>query len=329
MFLRNRSELSPRLAKGHFAPDLGVLAVTVEEVFDIDAQGALSRCSERRERRDSDPPDQGDRVLWRGTSVTAFATVQAPPRPPFARQVRLQVADRVVDLAVYGDRTWEKRLGQWGPSEPQRFERLPLSWQRAFGGTVTLEPHLTRDRLPHPGGPVSYPLNPTGRGFTIPDSPMEGTPLPNIEHPGALISAPHEHPVPHGFAPCPELFALRTREQQRELPAACPVIEAAFDTWIPLRMQHHAPGWLIFERPLAEGTVIELSGHGGEGLKATVPACPARVQTRFGSQTAELGPQVRSVHLDGDRRQLRVTWAHAGRYHPRRAPQWIDVRAAR
>ena len=329
MFLRNRSELAPRLAKGHFSRDLGVLTVSVEVVFDIDAQGALSRCSEPSERRDGDPPEVGDRVLWRGTSVTAFATVGAPPRPPFARQVRLQVADRVVDLAVYGDRTWEKRLGQWGPSEPQRFERLPLSWQRAFGGTVTLEPHLTRDRLPHPGGPVSYPLNPTGRGFTIPGSPVQGTPLPNIEHPEALLSTPDELPVPHGFAPCPELFALRMSEQQRELPAASPVIEAAFDTWIPLRMQHHAPGWLIFEQPLTEGTGIELSGHGPERLRATVPACPARVQTRSGSRTTELEPQVRSVHLDADRRQLRMTWAHGSRYHPRRAPQWIEVRTAR
>ena len=83
-------------------------------------------------------------------------------------------------LAAIGDRTWR----QGAPTEPQRFERIPLRWERAFGG---------------PG----YDPNPVGRG-------IEGAVLPNLEDPQALIRSPGDRPAPRCFAPVPRTWPGRS-----------------------------------------------------------------------------------------------------------------------
>ncbi len=328
MFVRNHGSLAPVLAKGYFAPDLGALSVGVEAVFDVAQDGSLTRVQESP-RRDTDPPDVRHRVLWRGTSVTAFATVVAPPRPPYARTVRFSAADRVTDLAVFGDRHWERYLGQWVWSVPAPFDTLPLCWERAFGGTAMVPPHRADGGLPHPGGAIPYVLNPTGLGLCLEHMPVPiaGTALPNIENPAALLASPSDVPRPHGITPCPEIFGLRMTEGARpNMPNKWSLAEAAFMSSAPLRALHHAPAALIFETPLAVGTVLALSGHGADPVRTAVPPCPAQAQTRSGRQTTPLEPRVRSVHLDADARQLRVTWSYGRTYHPRRAPQWIELR---
>ncbi len=330
MFVRNRTTFSPQLAKAYFARDRGELCVSIEAVFDILPDGTLNHAGAVA-RRVHDPPDIGGRVQWRGTSVTAFATVDAPSRAPFARTVRLRVVDRVIDLVVFGNRYWERRSGQWMQSAPERFERLGLSWDRAFGGVVDWPPHRTWDGLPHPGGTFSFALNPMGRGLCVDPSPVpiDGTPLPNVEHSRALICSPTDLPMPQGFAPCPELFGLRMAAARSELPTDSASFETALASWAPLRMIHHAPGALIFEESLSAGARLAISGPGAEPIRTQVPSCPARARIRSASRTRDLHPQVRSVHLDADRRQLRVTWGHTHAYHPRRAPQWIDVEQTR
>lgn len=156
---------------------------------------------------------------------------------------------------------------------------------------------------------------------------MDGALLPNIEHPRALLAAPGELVVPHGFAPCPELLGLRTTDVSFASDAR-PMPETVLALWPRLRMLHHAPGWLVFDAPLESGTPIALIGHGERHLRVLIPSCPARVAVRAGRRPDALVPRVRSVHIDGDREQLTVTWGHTSKYHPRRAPQWIELEAA-
>ncbi|MEJ8857879.1 DUF2169 domain-containing protein [Variovorax robiniae] len=86
-------------------------------------------------------------------------------------------------LLVIGDRVWERGLGGLSISEAQPFTRMPLVYERAFGGSAE---ETEEER------------NPAGVGFHV-DAPDSGSPLPNIEDPSHLISSWSDRPAPQGF----------------------------------------------------------------------------------------------------------------------------------
>jgi hypothetical protein len=89
-------------------------------------------------------------------------------------------------LRVFGDRTW----GRFGPTSPRAFERMPIVYERAFGGTDPAS-SLTRPNWDW--------RNPVGTGFTTSARAAVGLSLPNIEDPRDLIADWSDHPVPAGF----------------------------------------------------------------------------------------------------------------------------------
>src|SRR5690606_40464636 len=103
-----------------------------------------------------------------------------------------------VDLAVYGNRRWERMAwGGWMQSEPEPFDGIPLSWSRAYGGTVRLAPgFLPGSEVPHPGGEGAYPQNPEGMGVILTEDDAHGAPRPNPDEPAALLKKPPQRPVP-------------------------------------------------------------------------------------------------------------------------------------
>jgi hypothetical protein len=116
-----------------------------------------------------------------------------------------RVGDRKVDVAlrvgqfekrarVFGDRYWQTMLrAAAGMSAPEPFERIPLVWERSFGGA-----DLTPTDPKHHG---QEPRNPVGCGFRAKNSQkgLDGMRLPNIEDPRHLISDPGDRPAPVGF----------------------------------------------------------------------------------------------------------------------------------
>jgi uncharacterized protein YjbI with pentapeptide repeats len=84
-------------------------------------------------------------------------------------------------IAVLGDRVW----GPISPSEPQPFERIPLRFERAFGG----------------GGDAR---NPYGRGRGA--GPDGRRALPNLERQRALIKSPSDAPEPACFGALPYVW---------------------------------------------------------------------------------------------------------------------------
>jgi hypothetical protein len=78
-------------------------------------------------------------------------------------------------------------------SAPQLFTRLPLIYERAFGGTD--------DSPERPADREAEPRNPVGRGLRAKTSlkPHDSIMLPNIEDPRNLISEPGSRPAPVGF----------------------------------------------------------------------------------------------------------------------------------
>jgi hypothetical protein len=89
-------------------------------------------------------------------------------------------------LRVFGDRAWSG----FGASAPQPFEKIPLMYERAYGGVDTNSgtPDIDREWR-----------NPVGMGYAASARNAAGRPLPNVEDPKQLIGAWDDRPPPAGF----------------------------------------------------------------------------------------------------------------------------------
>lgn len=102
--------------------------------------------------------------------------------------VRADIAGLGKALLVFGDRYW---IGDQ-PTEPEPFDRMPLSWARAYGGK-------------------DYPDNPGGRGIEPGPDPLGRLPLPNVESPVDRYQYGRRGNRPYGFGPVNMLYPRRFR----------------------------------------------------------------------------------------------------------------------
>jgi hypothetical protein len=93
-----------------------------------------------------------------------------------------------LDVAVVGDRRWEKALGRVYISEPLPFLTMPITNDRAFGGKGLLD-----------GVDVVHSVNPDGRGYCGGKDDVEGKLLPNLERANALVTTWQQSPPPACF----------------------------------------------------------------------------------------------------------------------------------
>lgn len=113
------------------------------------------------------------------------AQVHAPhARPLTQTAVGVRVGSWSKVLSVTGDRDWGGPLGKT-PSSPRPFLNLPLSYERAFGGSVYDGAGALR---------ACHPANPLGVGWKQARSmdPLVQTELPNIGPSGRALEAPDE-----------------------------------------------------------------------------------------------------------------------------------------
>jgi len=128
------------------------------------------------------------------TDVVLIGEVIAPDRRPVTQlDVTLAVADRKKVVRVFGDRVWENGLVGFRMTPPALFEKMPLVYERAFGGVHTIEPEKKEI--------LFEPRNPVGCGFVgkRKKKEIQGMNLPNLEDPAHLISKPTDQPPPAGF----------------------------------------------------------------------------------------------------------------------------------
>jgi hypothetical protein len=128
-----------------------------------------------------------------GADVVLLGSAWAPGgRATWQMDVSISVGPVAKAVRVFGDRVWDTGPGGAAVAWVAPFERMPLVWERAFGGT-----HETEH------GPVAHPRNPVGRGFRPSGSAntLRGLPMPNLEDPAAQIASPRDAPEPACFAP--------------------------------------------------------------------------------------------------------------------------------
>lgn len=107
-----------------------------------------------------------------------------PPggKPAERCTVGLRVGSWQKILNVVGDRVWRRRGVSLGPSSPEPFVQVPLTYGRAFGGVDDTDSDQA----------VSYARNPVGRGFGSQRSggDLIGRAVANLEFPDDPIQVP-------------------------------------------------------------------------------------------------------------------------------------------
>jgi hypothetical protein len=172
--------------------------VAVKATFDIHDDGSTNVANEqppvfRLPEHHGEPGQSSikfdaDLVLTkRSTDIIVVGHAYAPPGTAVTHlDCGFKVGTLQKLVRVFGDRRW----GASGMTAPQPFQKLPLVYERAFGGKDT--------KSARPDQHCEW-RNPVGTGFAISSANAEGLALPNVEDPNALIRTWSDRPAPAGL----------------------------------------------------------------------------------------------------------------------------------
>lgn len=132
-------------------------------------------------------------------------------------------------IKVLGLRTWRKRLGLLGLTDPEPFVSMPLHYGMAFGGTRQYK--KGRDET----SSEAHPENPNGIGWAGPKTSgdLDGVPAPSLEAIGDPITRPTGKHKPTAFSaigrhwqPRPQFAGTYDAKWLQEV---CPFLPEDFD----------------------------------------------------------------------------------------------------
>lgn len=124
------------------------------------------------------------------TDVVLIGHAYPPQKGATEGLVALQVGPLKKAVRVVGERTWFRTLGHVAATKPLPFDKMPLTWERAFGGWDRTDP-----------AKLSFEArNPVGTGFRVsPRHFEEGLRLPNLEDPAEPLREFGQKVTPVGF----------------------------------------------------------------------------------------------------------------------------------
>jgi hypothetical protein len=236
-----------------------------------------------------------------GTDVLLLGSAWAPGgRPVWQSDVSLRVGPLSKTVRVSGDRAWESGSGGSVMSWVAPFERMPLVWERAFGGSDETDK-----------GPVVDARNPVGCGFRAPHGsrPVHGLRLPNLEDPTAPISSPGSAPAPACFAPVgphwqPRRSFAGTYDEAWQKQRA-PYLPADFDT----RFFQIAPAGLAAPTHLQGGEWVDVRGATPDGvLQFQLPVTRVRVNYRVDGGSEARPARLYTVIIEPDAGRVVLVW---------------------
>jgi hypothetical protein len=246
-----------------------------------------------------------------GTDCALIGSAVAPG----GRANKVTVAFRVGPVAkravVTGER---KRLFWflwWWNSPAASFQRVPLQWELAAGGTDTSPKNEKQHSLDM--------RNPYGRGFRARGSklPVAGSLLPQIATPGGCLPFGRSS-EPAGFGLTGNQWAHRRKYAGTYDDAwrkeRCPLLPDDFDERFHLAA---SPG-LSTSAPLVGGEPVELAGctRGGK-LAFKLPRVTLDVRATLDGEPEPVPMQLATVTVDTDAMELRLLWRGSLRVHGR------------
>lgn len=238
-----------------------------------------------------------------GTDCILLGHAWAPKLGVGSVDVTFAVGPVRKTVRVFGERIWMKCLGMVSMSKPAPFEKIPLVWERAFGGSDT--------GWPDPKEHEFCLENPVGLGLLAKKTKLEidGMRLPNLEDPACLIKKPADCPRPTGLGPIPPHWQPRAgyagtydgqwRKHMSPLPP---------EDMDP-RFHSCASSGLATARHLAgtEQVLVENASSGGRMLFA-LPGVIPRVTVRLGAAEQGLPMDLDTVIVEPDAERVVLTW---------------------
>jgi len=298
------------------------LLVVVKGTWSIGSNGTLTLAEEQMpiltEPVYSGEPGQSsliydtDVVLEKpGTDCVLIGHAWAPLGGVPQVDVNFAVGPVKKQARVFGDRKWMKSgTGAASISRVTPFEKIPLCWERAFGGADTT-PQDPTDHL--------YCLeNPVGRGIMAGTSKIDidGQLLPNIEDPAELIQTPGQRPRPAGFGMIAPYwqpragFAGTYDENWRR--TLNPLPPADLD---PRFYSSAAPG-LCTPSHLTGTEQVLVEGASRNGvLRFELPAATTRASVRLRQQEDDVPLLLDTVIVEPDEMRLVLVWRGTANVH--------------
>jgi hypothetical protein len=255
------------------------------------------------------------------TDVVLVGSAVAPKAGTTEMLVAFQVGPVRKGARVVGDRAFFKAAGSIGMSRPVPFERIPLMWERAFGGWDRSHPDPKKHDL--------EPRNPVGVGFRGGGSRYEeGLRCPNLEDPARPFKGWGDRPPPAGFGFTSPNWEPRARYagtyDARWTKERAPLLPKDFDRRFLNAAAPGlvAPGYLRGDEPVV-ATGVSASG----GLTFQLPgvAPPAvRVEHR-GREDVKAATSLDTVIVDTDAGRVFLYWRTQVRVREPTAVRTIEV----
>jgi hypothetical protein len=236
--------------------------------------------------------------------VLLIGSAHAPGGQAVRRmRVRMKVGSIEKAADVVGDRVWRVGLAGITASSPEPFESMPLTYDRAFGGTDDVATHDEQHE--------AYFANPVGRGWrkNLGTSQVEGTPLPNLEVPGRDLRLPTDEYTPIAFGPVGRGWSHRIQYagtyDQQWVDNVFPFLPDDFDE------RYHQAAPEDQQMSIPTGPVnVELNGVTSDGFRAFTlryVKAPVTVFPKRGTREA-WNALLDTIVLEPDAERLTLTW---------------------
>jgi hypothetical protein len=206
-------------------------------------------------------------------------------------------------VRVIGDRSWKSGVFAARPTEPSPFERVPLIWEKAFGGSDAGQADASTL--------YAEERNPVGAGFRVKEGrkKLDDLPLPNLEDPRQLITSWTDRPAPAAFGPIGAPWAPRkmyagTYDEAWQKHRA-PYLPKDFDP----RFFQVAPPDQIVAGYLKGGEPVEIIGvTPGAPLVFSLPDLCVQTVYRLDGQDHAGMTNLDTVVIEPDDARLVLTW---------------------
>ncbi len=236
--------------------------------------------------------------------VLLNASAYAPGGRPVERvEVTASVGAWRKAFAVVGDRVWNARGGIRATSRPQPFTTMPITYDRAFGGTD--------ERHENPAEHAAYMRNPSGCGFHkhLREAWVHDSPLSNTEEIGRPIVRPDADYAPMGFGPIARHWEPRYRHagtyDEHWLQHVAPFLPADFDD------QYHqaAPADQQLSSPSSEQeiTLLNLTPTGRCTFRLPHLQAPIHVFPKGGGRE-DLTARLDTIVIEPDLGRVQLSW---------------------
>jgi hypothetical protein len=243
------------------------------------------------------------------TDVVLLGHAHAAAMPRTQGQVGISVGPLRKVARVTGDRVLSRNLGRYVISPPAPFERLPLVYERAFGGWDRRDPDPLKHRC--------EPRNPVGTGFRSGSYTADDeVRLPNFEDPSQPLRAYGDTPAPVGFGFVspnwqPRLAYAGTYDAVWSRTRR-PLLPRDFD---PRFYSAASPGLMAPGHLRGDEPVVVVGATPEARMAFSLPGVPPPVcvvQLR-GNQRRALQTTLDTLIVDADERTVTLLWrAHIG-----------------